>query len=87
MEVPPEFTVAGLHCKEARANGGSRVTEAVCEPLPNAAVTTAVCMLVIVPAVAVKLALVAPLATVAEAGTVRLEVLSLRVTVVLPGAA
>jgi len=85
--APPELKLVGLHAKEARASGGSSVTEAVCELLPKVAVTTAVCVLLIVLAVAVKVVLVAPLATVTDEGTVRLAALSLTVTAVLAGAA
>jgi len=83
----PELSVDGLHCKDANASGGSNVREAVLELLPKVAVTTAVCVLLIVPAVALKVALVAPLATVTDEGTVRLAALSLTVTAVLAGAA
>jgi len=85
--VPPELKLVELHTKEARANGGRSVREAVCELAPSAAVTTAVCVLLIVPAVALKVALVAPLATVADEGTVSTELLSLTAIAVLAGAA
>jgi len=82
----PELRLDGAHPSEATASGGSSEMDAVCELLPNVAVTTAVCTLVIVPAVAPNVALVAPLATVTEAGTDRLELLSLSVTAVVLGA-
>jgi hypothetical protein len=62
------------------------VSEAVCALLPSVAVTTAVWVVVTAPAVAVKLALLAPLDTVTDAGTVRLALLLLKATAVLAGA-
>jgi len=85
--APPELKLVGLHCKETKASGGSSVREAVCELVPSVAVITAVCVLLIVPAVALKVALVAPLATVTDDGSVRLVLLSLTVTAVLASAA
>ena len=79
--------LVGVHATEVRANAGNRVREAVCELVPTAAVTTAVWLVLTVPAVAVKLAVLAPLAMVTDVGTVRLELLSLMVTAVLAGAA
>ena len=87
MLPPPEDRLDGLHDTDASPSGGSSVTEAVCVLLLNDAVTTTVWVLPIVPAaVALKLALVAPLEIDTEAGTVRPVLLSLTVTVVLPGA-
>ena len=77
----------GLHCNDVTATGGNSDIEAVCELPPKLAVTTAVCALLIVPAVALNVALVAPLATVTEPGTVSDALLSLTVTAVLAGAA
>ncbi|HTQ56836.1 MAG TPA: hypothetical protein VMI94_20355 [Bryobacteraceae bacterium] len=84
--MAPELKLVGLQASEVSARGGSSEMDAVCELLPNVAVTTAVCTLPIVPAVALNVLLVAPLATVTEAGTVRLALLSLSVTAVLLGA-
>ena len=61
-------------------------SEAVCALLPSVTVITAIWVVVTVPAAAVKLALLAPLDTVTDAGTVRLALLLLKVTVVLEGA-
>lgn len=62
------------------------LSEAVCVLLPRVAVITAVWVAVTVPAVAVKLALLAPLDTVTDAGKVRLALLLLKATAVLAGA-
>ena len=59
---------------------------AVWELLPSVAVMTAVCTAVTVPAVALKVALVAPAETVTDAGTFRFALLSLSATLVLEGA-
>ena len=77
----------GLQLKEVKISPGNSVKEAVWALVPSAAVTTAVCVVLTVPAVAVKLAVLAPVATVTDVGTVRLELLSLMVTAVLAGAA
>ena len=84
--APPKLRLVGLHCKETKASGGNSVREAVCELPFRLAVITAVCEVLMVPAVAVKVAVLAPLATVTEAGTVTFELLSLNVTLVLVGA-
>ena len=60
---------------------------AVWELLPRVAVTTAVCAVVTVPAVALNEALAAPAETVTDAGILRFALLSLNVTLVLEGAA
>ena len=86
MLAPPDDKLEGLHCREARARDGNRVREAVCERLPNVAVTTTVWALATVPAVAVNLALVEALDTVTDAGTVRLALLSPSMTMVLADA-
>lgn len=83
MLVLPEVRPLGPHCREARARDGISVREAVCELLPSVAVTTAVWALAIVPAVAMKFALVEALDTVTDAGTVRLALLSLSPMMVL----
>ena len=79
--IAPELKLVGLQASDVRARGGSSEMDAVCELLPNVAVTTAVCTLPIVPAVALKVLLVVPLATVTEVGTDRLALLSLKATV------
>ena len=84
--APPDDRLDGLHCREAKASGGNRVREAVWELLPSVAVTTTVCVPVTVPAVALKVALVAAAATLTDAGTVSRELLSPSATAVLAGA-
>ena len=87
MLVAPAPRLVGLHNRDAKASGGSSVTEAVCELLPKVAVTVTVCtLLIVLPAFALKVAAVAPLVTTTENGTVRPALLSLIVTAVLVGA-
>ena len=70
LEVAPEATELGAHDKlDTAGGGGFTVTEAVAVPF-NVAVTVTVWLLATVPAVAVKFAVVAPAATVTDAGTV-----------------
>lgn len=77
VEVPPDVTVDGEHCsRETVAAGGVMVSDAVAETPLNEAVIVTGWLLVTDPAVAVKLALVEPAATVTEAGTVRAALLS-----------
>jgi len=78
--------VLGLHCRDVKASGGNSDKDTVSEPVPKVAVTPAVSVVVTVPRVGMKVALLAPAATVTEAGTVRRELLSLSVTTVLLGA-
>ena len=66
--------------------GAASVTVAVEEDVPRVAVTTADWLLVTAAALAVNCALAAPLATLAEAGTVRLPLLEDRPTVVADAA-
>jgi hypothetical protein len=83
----PEVRLDGLHCREDKANGawdGRMVSEAVCALLPRVAVTTAVWVVVTAPAVAAKVAEVAPAATVTEAGTVSAVLLLESATAVAP---
>ena len=87
MLVPPDSTLEGLHPREITVIGGSTVTEAVCELVPKVAVTTTDWVVATVPAVAVKVALVAPAATVTDAGSVSAELLSVNETVVAETAA
>jgi len=71
----PEDRLEGLHCREVRAIGEIKVKVVVRELLPIEPVITAVCVVVKVPAVAVKPAAVCPAATTTEAGTLRAELL------------
>lgn len=75
--MPPDRTVEGLQEREEMARGGNRVSEAVWELVPRVAVTTAVCVLVMPAAVAVKVADKLPTGTITEEGTERRELLSL----------
>ena len=84
--APPELRLDGLHCREAKARGANRVREAVWELPLSVAVTTAVWVVLTAPAVALNLPEGDQAAIVTDAGTVRLELLSRRATVVLDGA-
>jgi len=84
--TPPELKLDGLHCNDVTATGGNKVTEVVSVPAPKLAVITTVCVVLMVPALAVNEALVAPAATVTEPGTLTRKLLSLRVIGVLDGA-
>ena len=74
--APPEFRLDGLHCRAARDSGGNRVREAVWELPLSVALTTAVWVVLTAAAVALNVAVADPAATVTDAGTVRLELLS-----------
>jgi hypothetical protein len=80
----PGFRVAGLHDRLLMDVGVSSEIEAVCELLLYDAVTAAVWAVVMVPAVAVKFADVAPDATVAVGGTVNAARLLESETVIPP---
>jgi hypothetical protein len=80
-------TVAGAHCTALTVVTGITVTDAVREFPLRVAVIVAVWLAPTVPAVAVKVAVVAPLATVSEAGTDRAALLSESVTAAPPDAA
>jgi hypothetical protein len=82
--LPPERIVVGAQTSDEIAAGGESAIEAVFELLFRVAVTTAVEAEAMVPAVAVKVPLDAPDATVAETGTVRLALSSDTATVVIP---
>ena len=69
--VAPEFRVVGVQVTEARATGADKVNETVWEAVSRVAVSTTVASEVMVPAVAVKLAEVAPDNTVTVAGTLK----------------
>lgn len=86
----PEVRLDGLHCREDKASGaedGRMVSEAVCALLPRVAVMAAGWAVVTVPAVAAKLAEVAPAATVTEVGTVSAALLLESATALAPVAA
>jgi hypothetical protein len=90
VEVLPESTVVGVHCSAVKlivVVDGVIVTEAVAELPFRVAVTVTAWLVVTVPAVAVKFAVVAPAATVADAGTVSAALLSEIVTAVPPAGA
>jgi hypothetical protein len=74
--LPPEVIVAGVHCSADTVTGGVTVTAEVAEVLFSDAVTVTDWLDATVPAVAVKLAVVEPAATVTEAGTVSAVLLS-----------
>jgi hypothetical protein len=74
--------LVGLQVTADTSTGAVRLTVAICELLPRVAVTVALWLLAIAaPAVALKAAVVAPDATVTDAGTVSRESLLLSVTV------
>ena len=80
----PVPSVLGAHVTEDSVTAAARLIVAVCDTLPSVAVTTADWSLVIVPAVTVKVPVVAAAATVTEAGVVSSALLSDSVTVVPP---
>jgi hypothetical protein len=82
--VPPLLSVAGVHDSELTVTAVAKAIDAVCVPPFNAAVTVAVWSDAIVPAVAVKVAVVDPAATVTDPGTVSAAVLLDSVTVPPP---
>ena len=85
--LAPPARLVGLQLRLDSASAANSVTVVACELLPSVAVTTAVSVFFIVSTVGVKVALVAPLATFTDGGTVRYELLALSITVVTPGAA
>ena len=86
MVAAPEFTLVGLHAKAETSVGATKLKVAVWEEPFRVAVTVALWDVVTAPAVAVKVALLAPLDTVTEAGTLRLALLSLSATLMLDAA-
>ena len=84
VEVAPEFTLVGLQVRPVTSMGATRFKVVVCEEPLSEAVTVALCPVVRVPAVAVKLAEVAAAATVTEAGTVRAVLLLVNATLLPP---
>ncbi|MBV6465992.1 MAG: hypothetical protein PGMFKBFP_01289 [Anaerolineales bacterium] len=83
----PDPREDGVHASEVNTAGLTRVTATDCVTPFNEAVTVAVPSAVTVPAVAEKLPLDAPAATVTDAGTVRLALLSDTATAVFAVAA
>jgi hypothetical protein len=71
FDTPPEFNDVGVQLSPVIVTGATSVIDAVFVDPFRLALTVAVPPLVIVPAVAGKLALVAPAAAVTDAGTVR----------------
>jgi hypothetical protein len=83
--VAPELIVAGEHARDFMVVAdGATVTDAVAELPFSEAVTVTAWFDVTVPAVAVKLPVVAPAATETDAGTVNAVLLSDVATVVPP---
>jgi len=83
----PELTLVGLQAREVTSMGATRVKLAVLEAPFSVAVTVADCVVVIVPAVAAKVAEVTPAATATDAGTVSEALLSESATTVPPAGA
>jgi hypothetical protein len=77
--------LVGLQATPETRTGASRLIVAVCELLPRVAVTVALCLLAIeAAAVALNVAVVAPAATVTDAGTVSEALLLASVTLAPP---
>ena len=83
-DVPPEVRLVGLQETRLTVVGATSRIEAVCELLLYDAVTTAVCVVENVPAVAVKFAEVDPAPTCADAGTAKAAALLESVTEMPP---
>jgi hypothetical protein len=84
VEAAPELRLVGLHESALTVVGATSEIDAVLELPLYDAVTTAVWLVVIVPAVAEKLAEVAPEATVTDAGTESAVVMLESVTAIPP---
>ena len=84
MLEAPEFTLVGLQARAVTSMGATRLRLAVWVEVFNVAVTVAVWEVVRVPAVAVKVAVVAEAGTLTEAGTVKAALLLARVTELPP---
>ena len=85
VELPPEATLFGTHCNVVTLTAaGVTVTEAVVELPLSEAVTVTAWLALTLPAVAVKVAVVEPAATVTDAGTVRAALLTETATVAPP---
>jgi len=87
VEVAPVARLAGTQDSELKTTGANSETEAVWETPLKVAVTTAVWLLEMVPAVAVKVALEEPAATATEPGTARAATLLESDTAAPPDAA
>jgi len=85
--VDPADRMAGLQLTPVTSVGATRVKLAVCEAPFKLAVTAALCVLVSVPAVAVKVAVVAPGVTVTDAGTLKAALLLATATTLPPAGA
>jgi hypothetical protein len=79
----PELTLVGLQAKLETRVGATRLRVVLCELPPKEAVTVAVCVVVMVPRLAVNVAEVLLAGTVIDAGTVN-AVLLLESPTVLP---
>jgi len=86
-DVPPELRLVGLHDTRITVVGTTNRIDAVCELPLYVAVTTTVWLLEAVPAVAVKLAVVEPLETVTDPGTLSVAALLVSVTAAPPAPA
>lgn len=84
MPLAPDVSVVGLQVKAVGTSGASNETALLTELSFTLAVRMTVLEVVIVNALAVKVALVAPAGTVTEAGDVSNELLSISVTTVPP---
>jgi hypothetical protein len=83
VEDEPASSVVALHASAETSTGATRLKVAVWEALFSVAVMVALWVVVTVPAVAVKVAEVAPAATGTEAGTVN-DVLLSEIATTLP---
>ncbi len=79
-DVPPEPRLAGVHVTRLTIVGAASRIDAVCELPLYVAVTTAVWLVVMAPAVAAKFAEVEPLTTITDPGTVSVAALLVSVT-------
>ncbi|HUI58056.1 MAG TPA: hypothetical protein VLY04_23945 [Bryobacteraceae bacterium] len=79
--------LVGLQASALIVTAATRLIVALCELLPNVAVTVADCEVVKVPVVALNVAEVAPAATVTDAGTVKAALLLDSVTALPPAGA
>jgi len=85
--LPDELRLAGEQLNDVSDTGTIRLIAAVRDTLPSVAVTVALPLDVIVPAVAVNVAVVAPAPTVTDEGTVSSVLLSDTATAVPPAGA
>jgi hypothetical protein len=87
VEDAPEFTVVGLQAKPVTSMGATRLNVVVCDAPFKVAVIVALWVVVRVPAVAAKVAVVDVAATVTEGGTVSKGLLAETVTRLPPAGA